>query len=55
MHVADHANSHLANVHALLHSVRGVFDIARRLTGNKGGRARVRTLDLMWHLIESHA
>jgi hypothetical protein len=51
--VAQNADSHLANAQIFLHSVRGVFDMAKRLNVSKRGRVRLRTLDMMWHLIES--
>jgi hypothetical protein len=53
--VAQNADSHLANAHVFLHSVRGILDIAKRLDGSKKGRGRVggRTLDMIRHLIES--
>lgn len=51
--VAQNADSHLANAQVFLHSARGIHYIANKLNVSKRGRIRLRTLDMMWHLIES--
>jgi hypothetical protein len=51
--VAQNADSHLANAHVFLHSARGISELAERLKVSKRGRVRLRTLDMMRHLIQS--
>ena len=51
--VAQRADSHLANAQVFLHSARGIFDMTDRLSVSKRERVRLRTLDMMRHLVQS--